>query len=106
LFIAGFGVDKTSWRRQIDVLKGSFTAIAYDHRGIGASRPMPDDSSTIATMAEDAKTALSDKAPATIVGASMGAAVAIELALSYPAAIRALVLITPTVEKNSRLAAL
>ena len=105
LFIAGFGVDKTSWRRQIDGLKGSFTTIAYDHRGIGASRPMPDDSSTLLTMAEDAKAALSDNAPATIVGASMGAAVAIELALSHPHAIRALVLITPAVEKSPRLEA-
>src|SRR5438552_945756 len=38
LFICGFGVDKTSWRRQSDSLKASFTVIAYDHRGIGASR--------------------------------------------------------------------
>jgi pimeloyl-ACP methyl ester carboxylesterase len=105
LFICGFGVDKTSWRRQSDSLKASFTVISYDHRGIGASRPVPDDSLTIATMAEDARTALSDNVPVTIVGASMGAAVAIELALAHPDAVGGLVLITPTIEKNVRLEA-
>jgi len=105
LLVSGFGVDKTSWRRQTDALKASFTVIAYDHRGIGASCPMPDDSLTIAAMAEDAKAALSDKVPATIVGASMGAAVAIELALTHPDVVGALVLITPATERHPRLEA-
>ena len=105
LFICGFGVDKTSWRRQSDSLKASFTVIAYDHRGIGASRPVPNDSSTIATLAEDAATASAGRTPATVVGASMGAAVAIELALAHPDAVGGLVLITPTIEKNARLEA-
>src|SRR5437667_320702 len=43
LLVSGFGVDKTSWRRQIDGLRSSFAIVGYDHRGIGASRPMPDD---------------------------------------------------------------
>jgi pimeloyl-ACP methyl ester carboxylesterase len=104
LFISGYGVDKTSWRRQSDTLQRSFTVIAHDHRGIGASRPMPDESLTITTMADDAASVLSGQA-ATIVGASMGAAVAIELALTHPEAVRRLVLITPTVERNPRLEA-
>jgi pimeloyl-ACP methyl ester carboxylesterase len=52
LLISGFGVDKTSWRRQIDALQKNFTAVSYDPRGVGASRPMPTDSLTIAAMAE------------------------------------------------------
>src|SRR5262249_1615422 len=95
LLVSGFGVDKTSWRRQIDGLRSSLALVGYDHRGIGASRPMPDDSLTVATMADDAATALSDKRAATVVGASMGAAIAIELAITHPDVVKALVLITP-----------
>jgi pimeloyl-ACP methyl ester carboxylesterase len=105
LLISGFGVDKTSWRRQIDGLRSSFAIVGFDHRGIGASRPTPDDSLTVALMAEDAATALSDKKPATVVGASMGAAIAIELAIAHPDVVKALVLITPAVEKDARLEA-
>jgi len=105
LLVSGFGVDKTSWRRQIDGLRSSFAIVGYDHRGIGASRPTPDDSLTVAMMADDAATALSDRAPATVVGASMGAAIAIELAIAHPDAVKALVLITPAVERDARLEA-
>jgi pimeloyl-ACP methyl ester carboxylesterase len=105
LLVSGFGVDKTSWRRQIDGLRPSFAIVAYDHRGIGASRPMPGESLTVASMADDAASALSDKKPATVVGASMGAAIAIELAIARPDVVKALVLITPAVEKDARLEA-
>jgi pimeloyl-ACP methyl ester carboxylesterase len=105
LLVSGFGVDKTSWRRQIDGLRSSFAIVGFDHRGIGASRPMPDDSLTVAVMAEDAATALSGKKPATVVGASMGAAIAIELAIAHPDVVKALVLITPAMEKDARLEA-
>jgi pimeloyl-ACP methyl ester carboxylesterase len=103
LLISGFGVDKTSWRRQIDALRGSFTAIAYDPRGIGASRPTPTDALTIAAMAEEALGAAGERAPLTVVGASMGAAIAIEVALARPSAVGALVLITPPIAKDARL---
>jgi pimeloyl-ACP methyl ester carboxylesterase len=105
LLIPGFGVDKTSWRPQTQALKAAFTVITFDHRGIGASRPMPDESLTIATMAEDALSALGDRPPAIVGGASMGAAIAIELALARPKQIAGLVLITPVVEKDARLEA-
>ncbi len=105
LLVSGFGVDKTSWRRQIDGLRPSFAVVAYDHRGIGASRPMPGESLSVASMADDATNALSDKKPATVVGASMGAAIAIELAIAHPDVVKALVLITPAVEKDARLEA-
>jgi pimeloyl-ACP methyl ester carboxylesterase len=105
LLVSGFGVDKTSWRRQIDGLRSSFAVVGYDHRGIGASRPTPDESLTVVTMVDDATTALSDKKPATVVGASMGAAIAIELAIARPDVVKALVLITPAVEKDARLEA-
>jgi pimeloyl-ACP methyl ester carboxylesterase len=105
LLISGFGVDKTSWRRQIDHLRQSFTVISYDPRGIGASRPMPADSLTIAAMAEEAASAAGDRGPLTVVGASMGAAIALELALERPTAVAALVLITPPIAPDARLEA-
>ncbi len=103
LLISGFGVDKTSWRRQIDALRKNFTAVSYDPRGVGASRPMPTDSLTIAAMAEEALDAAGERAPFTVVGASMGAAIAIELALAEPSAVAALVLITPPIAQDARL---
>ena len=103
LLISGFGVDKTSWRRQIDALRGTFTAVSYDPRGVGASRPMPTDSLTIAAMAEEALDAAGERAPFTVVGASMGAAIAIEVALARPSAVAALVLITPPIAQDARL---
>jgi aminoacrylate hydrolase len=65
---------------------------------------MPNESLTISAMAEDARHALGDHVPAKVVGASMGAAVAIEVALAHPDAVSALVLITPAVERDPRLA--
>jgi pimeloyl-ACP methyl ester carboxylesterase len=103
LLVSGFGVDKTSWRRQIDALRKNFTVVAYDPRGVGASRPMPTDSLTIASMAEEALSAVGERAPSTVVGASMGAAIAIEVALAQPSAVAALVLITPPIAQDARL---
>jgi pyruvate dehydrogenase E2 component (dihydrolipoamide acetyltransferase) len=105
LLISGFGVDKTSWRRQIDHLRQRFTVISYDPRGIGASRPMPADSLTIAAMAEEALAAAGDRGPLTVAGASMGAAIALEMALARPAVVAALVLITPPIARDARLEA-
>ncbi len=105
LLISGFGVDKTGWRRQIDDLRKSFTVISYDPRGIGASRPIPTDSLTIAAMAEEAAAVAGDRGPLTVVGASMGAAIALELALARPAAVATLVLITPPIAQDARLEA-
>jgi pimeloyl-ACP methyl ester carboxylesterase len=105
LLISGFGVDKTSWRRQIDHLRQRFTVISYDPRGIGASRPMPPESLTIAAMAEEALAAAGDRRPLTVAGASMGAAIALEAGLARPAVVTALVLITPPIARDPRLEA-
>lgn len=106
LLISGFGVDRTGWRPQIDALARSFTVVSFDHRGIDGSRPAPGDGWTVAAMADDAAAALGERKPATIVGASMGAAIAVELALAHPDAVRALVLITPVLDKDARLEAI
>jgi pimeloyl-ACP methyl ester carboxylesterase len=106
MLVSGFGVDRTGWRPQIDTLARSFTVVSFDHRGIDGSRPAPGDGWTIAAMADDAAAALGDRRPATIVGASMGAAIAIELAIAHADAVRALVLLTPVIDKDARLDAI
>jgi pyruvate dehydrogenase E2 component (dihydrolipoamide acetyltransferase) len=105
LLVAGFGVDRTGWRPQIEGLRSAYAIVTFDHRGIAASRPMPNESASIAEMAEDARGALGDRAPAVVVGASLGAAVALELAFAHPDAVRALVLITPALARDARLEA-
>jgi pimeloyl-ACP methyl ester carboxylesterase len=106
LLVAGYGVDATGWRPQVDTLRDAFTVTAYDHRGIGASSPLGAPI-TIADLAADAAGLLArlDHAPALVAGASMGAAVALELALAHPARVRGLVLLTPVLEADPRLAA-
>jgi pimeloyl-ACP methyl ester carboxylesterase len=106
LLVAGYGVDASGWRPQIDTLSDAFTVTAYDHRGIGASSPIRGPI-TIADLAADAAGLLKHlgQGPALVAGASMGAAVALELALADSANVRALVLMTPALDSDPRLAA-
>jgi pyruvate dehydrogenase E2 component (dihydrolipoamide acetyltransferase) len=107
LLITGYGVDRRSWRRQVDGLAGAATVTSYDHRGIGDSARIGPGPVTIADLAADAAALLArgEHGPATVVGASLGAAVALELARQRPELIRGLVLITPVVLRDPRLEA-
>lgn len=107
LFLPGYGTDTSMWRRQLDGLASAFTVVACDHRGIGASRPLPAGSVGLADLAADARTLLASlrHRPALVVGASMGAAVALELALADPDAVSRLVLVAPLLEPDARFAA-
>jgi pimeloyl-ACP methyl ester carboxylesterase len=107
LLIAGWGADASGWRPQVDDLARAATVVAYDHRGIGGSHPLGEEPLTIARLAEDAHALLAHVGgePAVAVGASLGAAVAIELALAHPGRLRALALIAPVVEPDARFAA-
>ena len=107
LFLPGYGTDTSMWRRQLDGLASGFTVVACDHRGIGGSRPLPAGGTGLADLAADAGTLLASLAlrPAVVVGASMGAAVALELALADPGAVSRLVLVAPLLEPDPRFAA-
>jgi pimeloyl-ACP methyl ester carboxylesterase len=73
--------------------------IAYDARGHGHSAPAPaPDAYTYPELAEDLEAVLdaTGTARAVLAGASMGAHTALHLALSRPARVAALVLITPS----------
>lgn len=105
LFVNGYGVDGSSWRRQVDALSASFNVVTYDHRGVGGSLPIGGAAITIGDLADDAR-ALVERlgvGAAVVVGASMGAAVAVELALRHPAVVRALVLVAPAFVPDPRL---
>lgn len=107
LLICGYGVDATSWRRQVDGLSADHAVITYDHRGVGSSAPLAGSGVSLGELAADARELLVrlGKAPAIVVGASMGAAVALELALAHADAVRGLVLVTPILAPDPRFAA-
>lgn len=104
VLVAGFGVDASGWRRQVEGLAEAHTVVTYDHRGVGGSRPLGASGTTIAELARDAHALLEHLGlvPAVFVGASMGAAVALELALAHPQAVRGLVLVTPVLDPDAR----
>jgi pimeloyl-ACP methyl ester carboxylesterase len=104
LFVAGYGADASGWRLQVDELSGAYTVVTYDHRGVGDSWPNRAPGLSIATLAADAHALLTalGHAPAVIVGASMGAAVALELALAHAGTVRGLVLLAPILERDAR----
>jgi pimeloyl-ACP methyl ester carboxylesterase len=106
LLVAGYGVDASGWRRQVEDLRRDHAVVTYDHRGIGASAPLTGPV-TMAELADDARSLLAGLArgPAVVVGASMGAAVALELALARPDMVRGLVLVTPAFARDARLEA-
>jgi pimeloyl-ACP methyl ester carboxylesterase len=107
LFICGYGVDASGWRLQVEALRSVCKVVTYDHRGVGRSGPLGGTGLTIGQLAEDAHALLAHLRllPAVVVGSSLGAAVALELSLAHPDAVRALVLLAPPLRSDGRLAA-
>ena len=93
LLVHGSGPDADSWDACLDPLAGhGFRAIAYDRRGY--SRSAGAATADLSRHAQDAAELLRrvDAVPATVVGASFGGLVALELALTEPAMVSHLVL--------------
>ncbi len=108
LLLPGFGVGVASFAPQIQALTaaGGFATIGLHARGIGASDAPQQDIYEVAAGAEDAAAlAATLGEPVHLVGASLGAAVALEMALRYPTRVRSLTLITPFVDATPRLRA-
>jgi len=103
LLLPGFGTDVSAFSPQIPLLAAAFCVRGVNPRGIGYSSAPVAESYDVPTAAADAEAAA--RGPAHVVGASLGAAVAIELALAKPDAVRSLVLITPFVTATPRLLA-
>ncbi|HEU5330076.1 MAG TPA: alpha/beta fold hydrolase [Thermomicrobiales bacterium] len=97
LLLAGRGWARTSWRPLVTTLAPFFRVITMDNRDAGESDPEPVPY-TMAELGQDAAdflTALRIK-QARIIGHSMGAMIALHLALDAPALVNRLVLIAAT----------
>jgi pimeloyl-ACP methyl ester carboxylesterase len=96
LCIHGTGSSALAWAPAILRLARHGRVIAYDRRGFSRSRSAaPGGPLSVADHADDAAALLSalGATPAVVIGRSYGGSVALDLALRYPAYVRALVLL-------------
>jgi pyruvate dehydrogenase E2 component (dihydrolipoamide acetyltransferase) len=104
LLLPGFGTDVSVFARQIPPLAEGRRVLGVNPRGVGLSDAPEAERYDPPLLASDAAALVTD-GPAHVIGASMGAAVAVEMALAYPDRVRSLTLITPAVETTPRLEA-
>jgi pimeloyl-ACP methyl ester carboxylesterase len=93
LLVMGLGMAASAWWRTVPVLAASLQVLTFDNRGAGRS-DAPPGPYTIAEMAADAIAVLDavHVESAHVYGISLGGMIAQELALTYPARVRRLVL--------------
>jgi pyruvate dehydrogenase E2 component (dihydrolipoamide acetyltransferase) len=103
LLLPGFGMDVSIFARQVPELAAAHRVLGVNPRGVGLSDAPEQARYDVAQAAADAA-AVSD-ARIHVIGASLGCAVAIELALAQPERVRSLSLITPFVTASPRLLA-
>ena len=103
LLLPGFGTDVSAFSPQIPSLAAAYRVRGVNPRGVGFSSAPAAERYDVSTAASDAASIA--RGPAHLIGASLGAAVAIELALTNPDTVRSLVLITPFVTATPRLLA-
>jgi pimeloyl-ACP methyl ester carboxylesterase len=103
ILLPGFGTDVSSLSPQARLLAESHLVLGVNPHGVGLSDAPVQDEYLIETAADDV--AGLSQAPAHVIGASLGAAVAIELALRHPSRVRTLTLLTPFVTASARLLA-
>lgn len=103
LVIHGALSDHTFFSGVAHRLSDYCKVISYDRRGYGESPFMSGTDYSLQTQAEDAYRVLKNftDEPACIVGHSMGAHIALELAIRYPHMVSKLVLIEPSLGSNS-----
>jgi len=100
LLLPGFGTDVSIFARQTPALAAGHRVLGVNPRGVGLSDAPQASAYAVAEAADDA--ARVAPGPAHVVGASLGAAVALELALRHPERVRSLVLVTPFLEMGAR----
>jgi 3-oxoadipate enol-lactonase len=105
--LAGFGFDRSAFHRTIADLSGFRRLLALDLRGAGASSDPSEETLSVERLAEDALAVLDSLSVKRVdlVGASLGAAVAVEAARRGPDRVRRLVLLSPAARSDPRLAA-
>jgi len=96
IFLHANVCDSRMWRAQLDGVGAGNLAVAYDRRGCGGTRAETEDFSAVADrMAVVNATANGN--PSILVGCSGGGRIALDAALQHPDAVRALLLIAPSV---------
>ncbi len=99
LLVHETAVDSRAWTGVASALEPTARAISYDRRGWGASgTPMGYERTTVPEQSEDAVellAALAPDEPAVIVGAGLGAVIALDLLLRRPDAVAGAVLVEP-----------
>ena len=96
LMINGLGADRTAWRLQAPALAARYRTVVYDNRDVGQTGPGADPRPyAIRRFAEDAVGLLDALGIARthVVGASMGGAIAQELALTEPERVASLTIV-------------
>ncbi len=97
LFIHGVGLRAEAWNAQLDALSKVAATTAVDLPGHGDS-PGLTGSVTLAEYTDAAAKGIDE--PVAIVGHSMGALIALDLAIRYPALIRAVVALNTVFERS------
>ena len=95
LWLQGLGADHTAWAPQLARFASRYRCLAPDNRGAGHT--VPGKPFNVRTLAEDAVALLDARGsgePAHVVGLSMGASIAQELALGWPDRVRSLTLVS------------
>jgi pimeloyl-ACP methyl ester carboxylesterase len=103
LLLPGFGTDASAFARQMPVLSEHYRVSILNPRGVGLSDAPEAESYDLSTAAQDAAAVAGG--PVHVIGASLGAAVALEMALGAAQQVRSLTLITPLLRTNGRLLA-
>jgi pimeloyl-ACP methyl ester carboxylesterase len=96
VLLHGLDLDHRMWDEQVAPLAHAHTVVRYDLRGFGRSTA----GSHRGTHAEDLKALLDhlELGPVSLVGLSLGGGAAIDFAIAYPNAVRALILLNPLLE--------
>lgn len=105
LLLHGVGLQAAAWGPQIDALSGRYQVIAPDMPGHGDS-PAPTAQMTLDGYADRMLPVLDNlPQPALVVGHSMGAQIALELAIRAPAQVWAVAALNAIFERTSQAAA-
>ena len=96
IFLHANVCDSRMWRAQLDGMGTGNMAVAYDRRGCGGTHAEAENFSAVADLMAVVR-ATADGKPPVLVGCSGGGRIALDAALQHPDAVRALVLIAPSV---------